>query len=229
VRASQDNPLIMYLVAPRRPSVPGGELLSQAALAAVLCVQKFESDPMWAGAFAEWEDSSFRKVCLRVRPIELKRARTLAHSESGEVLCFPPRRRSTVEPELSRLQADIGSPLKASDLADAETEPPTMVLLIAEDLQLTVGKACAQVAHAALIARQLHKPAAISAWEHRGCPTAVAVVDRESFERVKADLVVAAVRDAGLTQVAAGTETVLATEPGAELRSWLRAAARTIA
>jgi peptidyl-tRNA hydrolase len=219
----------MYIVAPRRPSVPGGELLSRAALAAVRCVQELESDPIWAGAFVEWEDSSFRKVCLRARRAELERAQTLSHSESGELLCFPPRRRSTVEPELSRLQAHIGGPLEASDVAYPETKPSTMVLLIAEELQLTVGKACAQVAHAALIARQLHEPAAISAWEHGGCPIAVALVSRESFERAKAELVVAAVRDAGLTQVAAGTETVLATEPGTEIPGWLRASARTIA
>ncbi len=43
-----------------------------------------------------------------------------------------------------------------------------------------------------------------------------------------AELVVAAVRDAGLTQVAAGTETVLATKPGTELPDGLRAAARTV-
>jgi peptidyl-tRNA hydrolase len=104
-----------------------------------------------------------------------------------------------------------------------------MMLLIDEGLQLTVGKAWAQVAHAALIARQLHQPSAISAWERDGCPIAVELVDREAFERVKAELVVAAVRDAGLTQVPAGTETVLATEPGAELPGWLLTAARTIA
>jgi peptidyl-tRNA hydrolase len=209
--------------------VPSGELLSQAALAAVLCVQEFESDPIWAAAFAEWEDSSFRKVCLRGRPTELEHARTLAHPESGEVLCFPPRRRSAAEPELSRLWAHIGGPLAASDVADMEREPQTIDLLIAEELPLTIGKACAQVAHAALIARQLHKPASVSMWERYGCPIAVELVDRESFEQLKTELVVAAVRDAGLTQIAAGTETVLATEPGTELPGWLRAAARPIA
>jgi hypothetical protein len=88
-----------------------------------------------------------------------------------------------VQPELSRLQAHIGGPLEASDLALAETEPSTMVLLSAEELQLTVGRACAQGALAALIARQLHGPSAISAWQLEGCPIAVAVVSRESFER----------------------------------------------
>jgi peptidyl-tRNA hydrolase len=167
-------------------------------------------------------------VCLRARPTELERARTLVHSESGEVLCFPPRRRSTAEPALSRLQAHIGGPLAASDVADMERAPRTMDLLIAQELQLTIGKACAQVAHAALIARQLHKPASVRMWERDGCPIAVELVDRKSFEQVKTELVVA-VRDAGLTQIAARTETVLATEPGAELPGWLRAAAQTIA
>ncbi len=45
----------------------------------------------------------------------------------------------------------------------------------------------------------------------------------------KRELTVAAVRDAGLTQVAAGTETVLATERGAGVPAWLLAEAKPIA
>jgi hypothetical protein len=82
------NALIMYIVAPRRPSVPGGELLSRAALAAVLCIQKFESDPIWAGAFAEWEGLVVSQgvpagppdrasACPDARPLRIRRSAVL--------------------------------------------------------------------------------------------------------------------------------------------------------
>lgn len=103
-----------------------------------------------------------------------------------------------------------------------------IVLLIPRELQLTLGKACAQVAHAALIGRQLHQNLVVNAWEQAGCRTAVALIDDAIFQRVKSELVVAAVRDAGLTQIPADSETVLATEPSAKLPDWLRAAARKI-
>jgi len=228
VLESQDDPLIMYLVAPRRPDAPAGEVLEHAALSAVRCVQTFAAAPAWSTALAEWERSAFRKVCLGARPAQLGRARALSHASAGEVLCFPPRRRSAAEPELARLQAHTGGPLQADEAVALNGTGPVMVLLVAQDLELTVGKACAQVAHAALIERQLHRPSAVNSWEGAGCPIAVALANDNAFRRAKSELVVAAVRDAGLTQIPAGTETVLATEPGTALPDWLRAAARTI-
>jgi peptidyl-tRNA hydrolase len=219
----------MYLVAPRRPSVSGGELLAQAAIATLGCVDRYESDPEWSDAFAAWERSSFRKVCLRAGPAELERVRLLDHAERGEVLCLPPRRRSGAEPELSTLQAHIGPALQPAAASGAELDPRSMVMLIPEDLELTLGKACAQVAHAVLIAQDHHSADAIAAWRGEGSPVAARLVDRETFERAKRELSVAAVRDGGLTQVAPGTETVLATEPGAVLPSWLAAEAEPIA
>jgi peptidyl-tRNA hydrolase len=221
VRGSQADPLIMYLVVPRRPEASGGELLSHAAIATLGCVERYQADPAWSEPFAEWRRSSFRKVCLRARPAELERARALDHAQSGDVLCLPPRRRSAAEPELSKLQAHIGGALHRAEHDDSPPDPGAMVMLISEDLEMTLGKACAQVAHAVLIASDLHPPAAITSWRDVASPVAVRLVDREPFERAKQELTVAAVRDAGLTQVAPGTETVLATQPGSPLPGWL--------
>jgi peptidyl-tRNA hydrolase len=146
---SQDDPLIMYLVAPRRPDAPAGEVLEHAALSAVRCVKTFAGPPEWSTAFTEWERSAFRKVCLGARPAQLERARTPTHASIGDILCFPPRRRSTAEPELARLQAHTGGPLQADDGVAFDGNGPVMVLLVAQDLDLTLGKACAQVARGA--------------------------------------------------------------------------------
>jgi peptidyl-tRNA hydrolase, PTH2 family len=132
------------------------------------------------------------------------------------------------DPELARLQAHTGGQLHGEGAGELDAGAPVMVLLIDQDLGLTLGKASTQVAHAALIGSELHQPAAITAWEECGQRIAVALVDDQAFQRAKSELTVAAVRDAGLTQIPAGTETVLATEPGAGLPEWLRKAARTI-
>lgn len=211
----------MYLVVPRRPASAADLLLAHAAGAAVRCVDAFSSSQSWAPSFTEWDDSSFRKVCLRARPSELDAVRLLDHAECGEVLCLPPRRRSAAGPELARLQVHIGAPLRASGNSERDLDPRAMLILIRGDLGLTVGKACAQVAHAVLTAERLHSPAAVERWRSARWPVAVRLVEGDTFERAKQELVIAAVRDAGLTQVAPGTETVLATEPGAQLPEWL--------
>lgn len=225
--AGGPDPIVMYLVAPHRPSGSTGELLACAAAATVGCAREFEASAEWEPAFGQWEASSFRKVCLRARPEEFERARRLDHVRAGEVLCFPPRRRSAAEPELADLQAHIGGPLSRSG-RPVDLPGGAMLLLICQELQMTAGKACAQVGHGVLLGRRLHRRGAVIAWERDGCPLAVGLVDSSCFERVKSALEVVGVRDAGLTQVRAGAETVLVTEPGASPPGWLLAGMATI-
>jgi peptidyl-tRNA hydrolase, PTH2 family len=101
-----------------------------------------------------------------------------------------------------------------------------MVLVVRTDLGMTKGKMCAQVAHAAVSA--VSKAAAgtkaqqesLRQWERSG--SAKVVVRGGSEEELRgllgaargAGLVAALVRDAGHTQVEAGTVTVLAVGPG---------------
>ena len=59
-------------------------------------------------------------------------------------------------------------------------------------------------------------PEAFAAWRRAGCPGDVRRADDACWEELKRDLGAVAVTDAGLTQVAPGTETVLALAPAAE-------------
>jgi peptidyl-tRNA hydrolase len=228
VDPSEGDPLIMYMVIPRRPAVVAGQLLADAAVATVECVRYHEHLEPWAQAFADWRRGSFRKVCLGARGVELTGVRTLSHATRGEVLCLPPRRRSTAEPELAALRAHAGGPLRTSPWPTPPPPEEAMVMLVAQELGLTLGKACAQLGHAVLLGRDVHARGAIVGWERAGAPVAVRLVERATFDRARQALTVAAVRDAGLTQVPAGTETVLATAPGARLPGWLCDAARGV-
>jgi peptidyl-tRNA hydrolase len=74
----------------------------------------------------------------------------------------------------------------------------------------------------------VHRYQHLEPWA-QGAPVAVRLVERATFDRGRQALAVAAVRDAGLTQVPAGTETVLATAPGALLPGCLCDTARAVA
>ena len=62
------DPLCMYLVVPARSRACGERLLTESARAAVRCAQSFASAPGYSAAFAEWERSAARKVCLGASP-----------------------------------------------------------------------------------------------------------------------------------------------------------------
>ncbi|XXQ37236.1 peptidyl-tRNA hydrolase [Plasmodiophora brassicae] len=97
-----------------------------------------------------------------------------------------------------------------------------MVLLVRKDLRMDKGKQCAQCAHATLGAYRRavkHFPDALWAWETFGqAKIALQVPDEEDMMALKAKadaagLCTYVVHDAGRTQVAAGSATVLAIGP----------------
>src|SRR6185369_12739252 len=97
-------------------------------------------------------------------------------------------------------------------------DEPAMTFAINPAAAMSVGKQVAQVAHAVLmcawspLADDPRYRDAFAAWRARGYPGRIAPASAWARARASADGVV--VRDAGLTEVAPGTETVIATPPG---------------
>lgn len=98
-----------------------------------------------------------------------------------------------------------------------------MVFVVRNDLKMGKGKIAAQCGHAAIGAyKQLMEtnPEVISHWENRGCTKVVVKApDEEAFAQTMADasslgLNTHVVRDAGRTQIAPGSKTVLCVGPG---------------
>jgi peptidyl-tRNA hydrolase len=197
-----DDPLRMFLVV-RRGAV---ETLEQAAVlagaAAVACVERFENEDEYADAFAEWRPRP-GKVCLRARsPSEWADVLEQPHVLAGDaVAALPPRRRSERGPALERLQA------MATDLGEPPTEaPPAGEPAYALDprLEMSSGKVCAQVAHAAVMALPDWDAANARLYSPRP----------EEFDALRdRDDLAARVVDAGLTEVPPGTVTVVALAP----------------
>ena len=114
------------------------------------------------------------------------------------------------------------SPRKAVEHIFREGDAYKMVLLIRTDVGMSKGKAAAQCAHAAIAAYRTahkHQPRALDAWEEDGQAKVTLKVDSDAelVELVRkaraAGVVAESIRDAGRTQLAAGTRTVAAIGP----------------
>jgi hypothetical protein len=209
-----DDPLRMFLVI-RRGAIGtiarGGEL---AGAAAVRCVRTFSEDERFAEDLAAWRERP-GKVTLRARGGQwaqvLEEPHVLAGDPEGEsVAALPPRRRSARGPLLERLQAmttALHPPPEAF-----EPDPSRVAYLVNPTLEMSSGKTIAQIAHAAVMAAD---HAALEPWVAAGCPANVAAPPAAAFDALcRSDGLAARVVDAGLTEVAPGTVTVLALPPG---------------
>ena len=100
-----------------------------------------------------------------------------------------------------------------------------MVLAVRTDLKMGKGKMAAQCSHAAVAAYKKAKkkcPTILKKWENEGSRK-IAVKAKEEDELLtllaqaqSVDLVTALIRDAGRTQIEAGSKTVIAVGPGPE-------------
>jgi peptidyl-tRNA hydrolase len=206
-----DDPLRMFIVV-RRGAVDGiargGEL---AGAAAVRCVRTFEHDERFAAALAAWRPRP-GKVTLRARGGQWDQLLAEeAHVAGGDgVVALPPRRRSERGPLLERLQAMTSA--VAPPPEEVDPDPERLTYLVNPRLRMSSGKTLAQIAHAAVMAADT---GAFEDWVAAGCPASVAAPPQALFdEACDGDHLAAKVVDAGLTEVAPGTVTVLALPPG---------------
>mmetsp|Transcript_104374 Transcript_104374/g.204710 ORF Transcript_104374/g.204710 Transcript_104374/m.204710 type:complete len:220 (-) Transcript_104374:151-810(-) len=117
---------------------------------------------------------------------------------------------------------DDGKPYEVNDSFGIMNGPFKMVLCVNNELKMTKGKIAAQCGHATLGAYKLaskHCNSALKNWEYMGQAKIALRVDQEDeiyelMSKAKdAGLVTYLVEDAGRTQIAAGSKTVLAIGP----------------
>jgi peptidyl-tRNA hydrolase len=189
------------------------DALEAAALAVLMLLTdpRAYGDGEWAGAVMAWTDARIRKVVRRARGAEWRRAEALdgltVTRGSAEVRVFPPVPLDSWPRDLARLQ------VAGTDLADPQPPPPPApgppVLWLNPDLEMTAGKAMAQVGHAAQLGLSALDPATAEKWRADGFPLAVRTAPAQRWaELLDRDLPV--VRDAGFTEVAPGTCTAVA-------------------
>jgi hypothetical protein len=202
----RDDPLRMYLVVLRGAVTDLSRAGELAGAAAVACVRK----PEFAEAVAAWRPRP-GKVCLRARNAsQWRQVLEEPHALAADaVAALPPRRRSQRGPLLERLQA------MSTELAPAPTKAPpapgALTYLLNPEAPMSSGKTLAQIAHAAVMAADTGE---FEDWVADGCPAQVLAPSPRAFAQAAArDDLAACVADAGLTEVAPGTVTVVALRP----------------
>ncbi|MFJ9059525.1 aminoacyl-tRNA hydrolase [Streptomyces sp. NPDC102409] len=168
----------------------------------------------WARAMRDWQDARIRKVVRRARGAEWRKASTLpgitVTGAHAEVRVFPPVPLDGWPKELAKLQ------VSGTDLDDPEApaapDPAGPVLWMNPDVGMSAGKAMAQAGHGAQLAWWELSDTERKAWREAGFPLSVATPDAAHWRELAASGL-PVVRDAGFTEVAPGSCTVVADHP----------------
>ncbi|MER7562298.1 aminoacyl-tRNA hydrolase [Streptomyces sp. NPDC048523] len=189
----------------------------QTAARAVLVLlgdERSAGDGEWAEAVRDWQDARIRKVVRRARGAEWRRAEALpgitVTGKSAEVRVFPPVPLDGWPKELAKLQ------VSGTDLDDPE--PPAQadvtapVLWLNPDLDMSAGKAMAQAGHGAQLAWWELSVEERAAWRDAGFPLAVRTAEPGRWAELTTSGL-PLVRDAGFTEIAPGSCTVVADHP----------------
>lgn len=217
------------------------ELLEAAAAAALAVCLDPRSAPgaEWHAQVGAWISGRIRKVTRRARGAHWQAVQELAGVTitrgGAQVRALVPGLVVQAPREVSRLQ------ISGSELPDDDPGPPpdgVPVLWLNPDVPMTAGKAAAQVGHATMVlAALLHADGAhdaLAEWGAAGFRVAVRVPGPDTWATLSIPLRadagrawrqqrVAAVRDAGFTEVDPGTVTVIGvwpTQAGSTSTTW---------
>ncbi|MFF5496971.1 peptidyl-tRNA hydrolase [Streptomyces aquilus] len=192
------------------------DALETAARAVLLMLgdERSLGDGEWAQVMRDWQDARIRKVVRRARGAEWRKAEALpgitVTGKSAEVRVFPPVPLDGWPKELAKLQ------VSGTDLDDPEVpggvDPGVPVLWMSPDLDMSAGKAMAQAGHGAQLAWWDLSVEERDAWREAGFPLAVRTASPERWRELTTSGL-PLVRDAGFTEIAPGSCTVVADHP----------------
>jgi len=232
--------LVVRVEKSARPAQTDALETAARAVLAILADERSTGEGEWAEAMAAWQDNRIRKIAKRARGAEWRRAEALPGitvkgrgvgaeqpateaaeeaattpaeqpaSVAAEVRVFPPVEVDAVPDELFKLQ------VTGTDFEDSGELPPVQpgvpVLWVNPELEMSSGKAMAQCGHAAHLAWWALSDEARKEWEAAGFDLAVRTATPEKWdELLTSGLPV--VQDAGFTEVAPGSRTVIADHP----------------
>jgi peptidyl-tRNA hydrolase len=206
--------LRLVIVLPKRAEGTHGQQCADVARAAVACRDRLRADTETGGRklVSAWEREAMGKICLRARAAQLDDVRALPGAvAAGEATALPPARRSQRPEILDKLQATGWEDLDLDEIEDLDAplgvDGPHALLVLTGAHELSLGKACAQAAHAA---HELAREAAVDwrlAWREAGWPVVVRRAGSpELFAEAGRRGIL--VEDAGFTELPPGTATV---------------------
>lgn len=185
------------------------QVLNDAARAVVaVCLNdQAGRDGYWRARLENWYSHRIRKVARRARNKAWDDVQALPGVTVGCVRAFLPSPVSEVPHEVAKLQIK-GTELEETQDLPLNPEAPT--IYVDAELQMTLGKATAQVGHASMLLAAQRETAWVQAWAEHNFALNVREVPRSEFLRYCADPAAVPVRDSGFTEVAPGSVTVVA-------------------
>ncbi|MFD5101212.1 peptidyl-tRNA hydrolase [Streptomyces albidochromogenes] len=207
-------PLVVHIEKDDPPARTDALETAARAVLVMLADERSLGDGEWAGVMRLWQDARIRKVVRRARGGEWRRASALpgitVTGDAAEVRVFPPVPLDGWPKELARLQVsgtDLDDPRPP---APAPAEGP--VLWLSPDLDMSAGKAMAQAGHGAQLAWWDLPDGERKAWQAAGFPLSVRTAGAARWRGLTASGL-PTVRDAGFTEIAPGSCTVVADHP----------------
>ncbi|MFE4261231.1 aminoacyl-tRNA hydrolase [Streptomyces sp. NPDC056883] len=212
-------PLVVRIEKAEPPARTDALETAARAVLVLLTDERSAGEGEWAAAVRDWQDARIRKVVRRARGAEWRKAGTLpgltVQGADSEVRVFPPVPLDGWPKELAKLQ------VSGTDLDDPEPVAPAEaglpVLWLNPGLDMSAGKAMAQAGHAAQLAWWELTGPERAAWRESGFRLAVRTAARERWAELSGSGL-PVVRDAGFTEIAPGSCTVVADHPALRAR-----------
>ncbi|GAA3389694.1 peptidyl-tRNA hydrolase [Streptomyces roseoviridis] len=242
-------PLVVRIERAAPPARTDALETAARAVLEILADERSLGEGEWARAMTDWEDARIRKVVRRARGAEWRRAAALpgitvtgtgdggtGHGATGdggtaeagagsgavdvtspaEVRVFPPVPLDGWPKELVKLQ------VSGTDLDDPAEPGPVpegaAVLWLNPELDMSAGKTMAQAGHGAQLLWWELSDADRKTWRAAGFPLAVRTADPARWARLTSGGL-PVVRDAGFTEIAPGSCTVVSEFPAMGLRA----------
>jgi len=231
--AAQDIRAMQLVLRMERAEPPSWHraLAAAATGAAAICIdERSEPGGPWHNAIRNYCRGHIRKVTRRARGAHWQAAQDLpgitVELAGAQVRVLVPGLVSELDPRISRLQVG-GTDVPVDEPPSTIAEPNAgLAVLLAAGTSMTLGKAMAQAGHAGMIAVALlagDDQAALARWRSGGCLADARQATAVEWAALTAELAdenqawqsarLLAVRDAGFTEVAPGTVTVIARAP----------------
>ncbi|MFF7181114.1 peptidyl-tRNA hydrolase [Streptomyces sp. NPDC008121] len=209
-------PLVVRVERAEPPARTDALQTAARAVLTILTDARAHGDGEWARVMTEWQDARIRKVVRRARGAEWRRAAALpgitVHGETAEVRVFPPVPLDGWPKELVKLQVsgtDLEDPAEPGDIPAGAAR-----LWLNPGLEMSAGKAMAQAGHGAQLLWWAMPEPDREAWREAGFPLAVRTADPARWAALTTSGL-PVVRDAGFTEIAPGSCTVVSDFPAA--------------